>query len=60
MPQVSKTPSKKFTEYMTMQIPLGGVEREEQIAAAVTALVSDDASYIRGSELFVDGGMRQI
>ena len=31
-----------------------------EVAAAVTFLLSDDASYVAGVELFVDGGMAQI
>jgi NAD(P)-dependent dehydrogenase (short-subunit alcohol dehydrogenase family) len=51
---------KGFTDYMAGQIPLGRVGKEEEIAAAVTFLASDDASYITGVELFVDGGMTQV
>jgi NAD(P)-dependent dehydrogenase (short-subunit alcohol dehydrogenase family) len=32
----------------------------DQIAKAVVFLASDDASYITGTELFVDGGFAQI
>jgi NAD(P)-dependent dehydrogenase (short-subunit alcohol dehydrogenase family) len=32
----------------------------EEVAKAVSFLASDDASYITGIELFVDGGMAQV
>jgi NAD(P)-dependent dehydrogenase (short-subunit alcohol dehydrogenase family) len=49
-----------FTEMMTTQIPLGRVGKEEEIANAVVFLASDEASFITGIELTVDGGMSQI
>jgi glucose 1-dehydrogenase len=39
------------------EIPLGRVAQPEDIAAAVAWLVSDQASYITGTTLFVDGGL---
>ncbi|HEY2163556.1 MAG TPA: SDR family oxidoreductase, partial [Gemmatimonadaceae bacterium] len=42
------------------RVPLGRVGRPEDIAAAVSFLSSDDASYITGVELFVDGGLAQV
>ncbi|MFL9956048.1 glucose 1-dehydrogenase [Paraburkholderia nemoris] len=40
--------------------PLGRVGSTDEIAKAVSFLASDDASYITGIELFVDGGRVQI
>jgi NAD(P)-dependent dehydrogenase (short-subunit alcohol dehydrogenase family) len=51
---------KGFTDYMSGQIPLGRVGKDEEIAGAVAFLASNDASYITGVELFVDGGMTQV
>ena len=51
---------KGFTDYMIGQIPLGRVGKDEEIAAAAAFLASNDASYITGVELFVDGGMTQV
>jgi len=41
-------------------VPLGRFGTPEEIAKAVTFLASDDASFITGIELFVDGGLAQI
>jgi NAD(P)-dependent dehydrogenase (short-subunit alcohol dehydrogenase family) len=40
--------------------PLGRVGEGDEIAKAVSFLASDDASYITGIELFVDGGLVQV
>ncbi|MGB7195610.1 MAG: glucose 1-dehydrogenase [Collimonas pratensis] len=40
--------------------PLGRVGNADEIAKAVSFLASDDASYITGTELFVDGGRVQV
>ncbi|RKY62698.1 MAG: hypothetical protein DRP99_05370, partial [Candidatus Latescibacterota bacterium] len=38
------------------RIPLGRLGRPEEVARAALFLVSDEASYITGAVLFVDGG----
>ncbi|MFL9865713.1 SDR family oxidoreductase [Paraburkholderia fungorum] len=40
--------------------PLGRVGTPDEIAKAVSFLASDDASFITGTELFVDGGLAQV
>jgi NAD(P)-dependent dehydrogenase (short-subunit alcohol dehydrogenase family) len=37
--------------------PLGRIGRPEEIAAAIAFLASEDAAYITGTELYVDGGV---
>jgi NAD(P)-dependent dehydrogenase (short-subunit alcohol dehydrogenase family) len=41
-------------------IVMGRLGRPEEIAKAATFLASDDASFITGAELFVDGGSAQV
>ena len=41
---------------MAEGLPLGRIAEPEEIARAVTFLASDDASFITGSELIIDGG----
>ena len=41
-------------------VPLGRLGKPDEVAKAVVFLASDDASYVTGTELFVDGGMAQV
>lgn len=47
----------KVREQMMPQIPLGTFGKPEDIAACVAFLASDDAAYITGQVIQVDGGM---
>lgn len=47
----------EYRKLMMKQIPLSRVGKPEEIAKAVRFLASDDAGYITGHTLVVDGGM---
>ena len=49
--------SEEITAKVLENIPLGQLGEVEDIANAVAFLVSDDARYITGQVLVVDGGM---
>ena len=44
-------------EKLFYQIPLGRIGKPEEIASAVLYLASDEASYITGQTIAIDGGM---
>jgi NAD(P)-dependent dehydrogenase (short-subunit alcohol dehydrogenase family) len=50
----------QMKEELAKNVPLGRLGEPDEIAKAVAFLASDDASYISGIELFVDGGIAQI
>lgn len=51
---MSKNP--EFHKNLCAKVPLGRIGNPEEVAAAVHFLLSDDASYVNGANLPVDGG----
>ncbi|VWD35020.1 short-chain dehydrogenase [Burkholderia lata] len=49
-----------LADYLAAQIPMGRLGEPGEIASAALFLASDDASFVNGVELFVDGGQQQI
>jgi NAD(P)-dependent dehydrogenase (short-subunit alcohol dehydrogenase family) len=50
----------KMKDDLAKTVPLGRMGDPDEIAKVVAFLASDDASYVSGVELFVDGGVAQI
>jgi NAD(P)-dependent dehydrogenase (short-subunit alcohol dehydrogenase family) len=51
---------KQFECHIASQIPLGRIADPDGIGKALVFLASDDASFVNGVELCVDGGMARI
>jgi NAD(P)-dependent dehydrogenase (short-subunit alcohol dehydrogenase family) len=49
-----------FAGSVLPQVPMARFGKSSEVAKAVTFLASDDASYMHGTEIFVDGGMVQF
>jgi NAD(P)-dependent dehydrogenase (short-subunit alcohol dehydrogenase family) len=45
-----------MAQFILMNTPMGRVGRPEEVANAIAFLASDEASYMTGSEVYVDGG----
>jgi NAD(P)-dependent dehydrogenase (short-subunit alcohol dehydrogenase family) len=50
----------EFLDYARVRIPLRRVGRPEDVAAAYAFLASDDAAFIHGAALVVDGGQTAV
>lgn len=50
----------QLKEGFAKNVPLGRMGDSDEIAGAASFLASDEASYVNGVELFVDGGVAQV
>ena len=55
-PILDQAKGTEIWDAMTASTPMGRLGEPSEIAAAVAYLASDDASFVTGSELYVDGG----
>ncbi len=55
-PILDDTRGTPYEQMMIDMTPLGRLGRPEDVAAGVAYLASDDASFVTGSELYIDGG----
>ena len=49
-----------FRSQIISTVPLGRIGRADEVGKTAVFLASDDASFIAGAELFVDGGAAQV
>ena len=54
------TANPEVREQMLASVPMGREGRREEVGYAVLFLASDEASYITGTELVVDGGFTAL
>lgn len=54
---ISDEQKEQFVERIKKQVPLGRFGESEEVSNVALFLLSDAASYVTGSEYFVDGGM---
>ena len=51
---------KGFYEYLGGLVPIGRNAKTSEIADVIAFLPSDEASYINGADIQVDGGLAQV
>ncbi len=49
-----------FTQFMKVSVPMGRYGREGELNPAAIFLASDEASYITGQNIKVDGGFTSV
>jgi NAD(P)-dependent dehydrogenase (short-subunit alcohol dehydrogenase family) len=47
-------------DYIESHTPMGRLGRPEEVASAIAFLAGDEASYMTGSEVYVDGGWTAV
>ena len=55
-PLLEQAKGTPFEEQMIQVTPMGHLGRPEDVAAGVAYLASEDAAFVTGSELYIDGG----
>ena len=48
--------ARAFRQYIESKTPMGRLGKPEEVATVIAFLAGDDASYITGAEIYVDGG----
>jgi NAD(P)-dependent dehydrogenase (short-subunit alcohol dehydrogenase family) len=59
-PGMSDADVAALKQMMIANIPMGRMGESEEVAKAVLFLASDDAAFITGANLFVDGGLLEL
>ena len=50
----------RLLEQLALDVPMGRVGEADEVASAAVFLASSEASFVTGSEVFVDGGEAQV
>jgi NAD(P)-dependent dehydrogenase (short-subunit alcohol dehydrogenase family) len=59
-PMLAQAKGTELEGLLTATTPMGRLGRPEEIAATVAWLASDDASFVTGAEIYVDGGFSAV